>query len=99
MSGYETVLYPFGEGKSSALKMFKNIDMSNVDNVFGQTEAFTNTLQRDLSIQNTCTSANEARFRIYRVHKGFRKLSPTDENILSSYNESTSTNAFVESCR
>ena len=90
LSGCDTVSYPFGKGKKSALKLLE-IDIPGLDQVLGQPGATHAQLQETaykffspLYGQKGCTTMNDARVHSYRCHKKpppLKKLPPTDANL------------------
>ena len=78
LSGCDTVSYPFGKGKTSALKFLK-IDIPRIDQVFGQPGA-THAQRKEtadsfflpLYGQKSCTAMSDASDRFFR---GRKKLS------------------------
>lgn len=90
LSGCDTVSYPFGEGKQSALKVLES-DIPCLDEILGQPNV-TNaqlfetarTFSLELYGQKNCASMNEARSHLYRCRKKtppLKKLPPTDANL------------------
>ena len=90
LSGCDTVSYPFGKGKLSALKLLE-IDIPGLDQVLGQPGATHTQLQETASTfflplygQMSCTTMNDARAHFYRgrkKHPPLKKLPPTDANL------------------
>ncbi|XP_014675019.1 PREDICTED: zinc finger protein 431-like [Priapulus caudatus] len=90
LSGCDTVSYPFGKGKQSALKLLE-IDIPGLDQVLGELGATHSQLRATadsfflpLYGQKSCTTMNDARTRLYRSHKKppqLKKLPPTDVNL------------------
>ena len=90
LSGCDTVSYPFGKGKQSALKLLE-IDIPGLDQVLGelgathaQLKATADSFFFPLYGQKSCTTMNDARTRLYRSHKKppqLKKLPPTDANL------------------
>ena len=90
LSGCDTVSYPYGKGKPSALKVLE-VDIPGLDEVLGQPEATHAQLKATadsfflpLYGQQSCTTMNEARARFYRSRKKpppLKKLPPTDDNL------------------
>lgn len=90
LSGCDTVSYPFGKGKQSALKLLE-IDIPGLDQVLGepgathaQLKATAHTFFLLLYGQKSCTTMNDARARFYRGRKKpppLKKLPPTDANL------------------
>ena len=89
LSGCDTVSYPFGKGKKSALKLLE-IDIPDLDQVLGQPGAThaqhqeTHTFFLPLYGQKGCITMNDARAHLYRGHKKpppLKKLPPTDANL------------------
>ncbi|KAG0722875.1 hypothetical protein GWK47_043722 [Chionoecetes opilio] len=90
LSGCDTVSYPFGKGKLSALKLPK-IDMPGLDQVLGQPSVTHAQLQDTtctfflpLYGQKSCTTMNDTRAHLYRCRKKpppLKKLPPTDANL------------------
>ena len=91
LSGCDTVSYPFGRGKKSALKLLE-IDIPGIDQVLGQPGAAHAQLQETaytfflpLYGQKGCTTMNDARGHFYRGHKKpppLKKRPPIDANLL-----------------
>ena len=90
LSGCDTVSYPFGKGKQSALKLLET-DMPGLDQVLGQPGVTHTQLQEaaytfflPLYGQKRCTTMNDARVHFYRSRKKpppLKKLPPTDANL------------------
>ena len=90
LSGCDTVSYPFGKGKLSALKVLET-DMPALDQVLGQPSIARVQLQKtaccfflSLYCQKSCTTMNDARVHFYRSRKKppkLNKLPPTDANL------------------
>ena len=86
----DTVSYPFGKGKLSALKLLE-IGIPGLDQVFGQPGATHTQLQETASTivlplygQKSCTTMNDARAHFYCGRKKpppLTKLQPTDGNL------------------
>ena len=91
LSGCDTVSYPFGKGKKSALKLLE-INIPGLDQVLGQPGAIHVQLQETaytfflpLYGPKGCTTMNDARAHFYRCHKKpppVKKRPPTDANLL-----------------
>ena len=90
LSGCDTVSYPFGKGKPSALKVL-DMDIPGLDEVLGEPEATHAQLKATADSfflpfygQQSCTTMNEARARFFRSSKKpppLKKLPPTDDNL------------------
>ena len=90
LSGCDTVSYPFGKGKKSALKLLE-IDIPGLGQVLGQPGATHAQLQETactfflpLYGRKGCTTMNDARAHSFRCHKKpppLKKLPPTDANL------------------
>ncbi|MPC79409.1 hypothetical protein E2C01_073935 [Portunus trituberculatus] len=91
MSGCDTVSYPFGKGKTSALKLLQ-LDLPGLDGVLGQPGATSAELKATgesfflpLYGQTRCSTMNEARARLFTKQKkpsALKKLPPTDANLM-----------------
>ena len=91
MSGCDTVSYPFGKGKISALKLL-DLDLPGLDDVLGQPGATSAELKATgvafflpLYGQTRCSTLNEARVRLFTKQKKpppLKKLPPTDANLM-----------------
>ena len=89
LSGCDTVSYPFGKGKKSALKLLE-IDIG-LDQVLGQPgathaqlKATADSFFLPLYGQKSCTAMSDARTRFFRGRKKpppLKKLPPTDANL------------------
>ena len=90
LSGCDTVSYPFGKGKTSALKLLE-IDIPCIDQVLGQPDvtharlkATAESFFLPLDGQKSCTAMSDARDRFFRGRKKsqpLKKLQPTDANL------------------
>ena len=91
ISGCDTVSYPFGKGKKSALKLL-DLDLPGLDDVLGECEATSEELKATgnsffLPVYNEtgCSTMNAARVRLFTKKKkppALKKLPPTDENMM-----------------
>ena len=91
MSGCDTVSYPFGKGKISALKLLE-LDLPGLDGVLGQPGATSAELKATgdsfflpLYGQTRCSAMNEAHVRLFTRQKkppALKKLPPTDANLV-----------------
>ena len=90
LSGCDTMSYPFGKGKTSALKLLY-IDIPGIYQVLGQPGATHAQLSEaadsfflPLYGQKSCTAMSDARDRFFRGRKKpqpLKKLQPTDANL------------------
>ena len=90
LSGCDTVSYPFGKGKLSALKALET-DISALNEVLKQLNVTKVQLQKTactfflhLYGQKSCTTMNDTRVHFYRSRKKppqLKKLPPTDANL------------------
>jgi len=90
LSVCDTVLYLFGKGKKSALKLLE-INIPSLDQVFGQPGATQAQLQETaytfflpLYGQKGCTTMNDTHAHFYRGHRKpppLKKLPPTNDNM------------------
>ena len=90
LSGCDTVSYPFGKRKKSALKLL-DVYILDLDQVLGQPGVIHAQLQETaytfalpLYGQKGCTTTNDAHAHFYRGHKKpppLNKLPPTDANL------------------
>ena len=90
LSGCNTVSYPFGKGKKSAIKL-REIDIPGLDQVLGQPDASHAQLKATadsfflpLYGQKNCTAMSDAHDRFFRGRKKptpLKKLPPTDANL------------------
>ena len=91
LSGCDTVSYPNGKGKVSALKVLRETEITGLDRVLGEEDATYSDLMETgktfflhLYSQKKSTSMNSARFDIYRKRKhppSLKSLPPTDSNL------------------
>ena len=91
LSGCDTVSYPNGRGKVSALRVLTHTDIDELDSVLGEESATHTDLQKagtsfflSLYCQKESTSLNAARHGIYRKRKNpppLKSLPPTDANL------------------
>ena len=91
LSGCDTVSYPNGRGKVSALRVLTQTDIAELDSVLGEESATQTDLQKagtlfflSLYCQKESTSLNAARRDIYRKRKNpppLKSLPPTDANL------------------
>lgn len=91
LSGCDTVSYPHGKGKVSALKVLNQTDITGLDSVMGEDDATDSDLVSTgraffahLYGQKKTTSMNTARYEIYRKRKNppsLKTLPPTDSNL------------------
>ena len=91
LSGCDTVSYPNGRGKVSALRVLTQTDIDELDSVLGEESATQTDLQKagtsfflSLYCQKESTSLNAARHDIYRKRKNpppLKSLPPTDANL------------------
>ena len=92
LSGCDTVSYPFGKGKKSAIKLLE-IYIPGLDQVLGQPDATHAQLKATadsfylpLYGQKSCTAMSDARAHFFRGRKYkkpplLKKLPPTDANL------------------
>ena len=91
LSGCDTVSYPNGRGKVSALRVLTQTDIDELVSVLGEESATQTDLQKagtsfflSLYCQKESTSLNAARHDIYRKRKNpppLKSLPPTDANL------------------
>ena len=90
LSGCDTVSYPFGKGKKSALKLLEIYQVSIKCSVslapptLSSRRQHTHSFFLPLYGQKGCTTMNDARAHFYRGHKKpppLKKLPPTDANL------------------
>ena len=89
--GCDTVSYPNGRGKVSALRVLTQTDIDELDSVLGEESATQTDMQKagtsfflSLYCQKESTSLNAARHDIYRKRKNpppLKSLPPTDANL------------------
>ncbi len=92
LSGCDTVSYPTGKGKISALKVLNQTDIAGLDSVLGEENATYSDLMAtgtafflNLYGQRKSNSMNTARYEIYRKRKNpppLKSLPPTDINLV-----------------
>ena len=90
LSGCDTVSYPFGKVKKSAIKLLE-IDIQGLDQVFGQPgathaqlKATADSFFLTLYGQKSCTAMSDAHDRFFRGRKKplqLKTLPPTDANL------------------
>ncbi|XP_014670374.1 PREDICTED: uncharacterized protein LOC106811314 isoform X2 [Priapulus caudatus] len=90
LSGCDTVSYPNGKGKVSALKVLNQTNIAGLDSVLGKDDATDSDLMATgkafflhLYGQKKCTSMNASRYEIYRKQKNppsAKSLPPTNIN-------------------
>ena len=87
LSGCDTVSYPYGKGKKSALKVLMNNDIDGLgepDISQGQLKATAGAFFLALYGQKKTDSLNSARYKMYMSRKKpppLKKLAPTDNNL------------------
>ena len=91
LSGCDTVSYPYGKGKKSALKVLMNNDIDGLQDVLGepdisqgQLKAIAGAFFLALYGQKKTDSLNSARYKMYMSRKKpppLKKLPPTDNNL------------------
>ena len=92
LSGCDSVSYPCGKGKASALKVLQGSTIPGLDTVLGEPDATHSDLKDTgtaffltLYGQKKAKSINNARYQIYRGRKKppeLKKLPPTDANMM-----------------
>ena len=91
LSGYDTVSYPYGKGKQSALKVLMNTDIDGLQDALGQPDISQGQLKATAGAffpalygQKKTNSLNTARYKMYMSRKRpppLKKLPPTDSNL------------------
>ena len=91
LSGCDTVSYPYGKGKKSALKVQMNNDIDGLQDVLGEPDISQGQLKATAGAffpalygQKKTDSLNSARYKMYMSRKkppSFKKLPPTDNNL------------------
>ena len=91
LSGCDTVSYPYGKGKKSALKVLMNNDIDGLQDVLGEPDISQGQLKAPAGAffialygQKKTDSLNSARYKIYMSRKKpppLKKLPPTDNNL------------------
>ena len=91
LSGCDTVSFPYGKGKISALKVLQNNDITGLQNL-GEEDATQSDLLECVKNhflvlygQTRVNTMNEARYNFFRKRKkplGLKNLPPTDQNLL-----------------
>ena len=91
LSGCDTVSYPNGKGKASALKVLLQNDIPGLDTVLGEEYASENGLMETGTVfflvlygLKQCTSMNDARQQIFCKRKNpplLKSLPPTNSNL------------------
>ena len=87
----DTVSYPYGKGKKSALKVLMNTDIDGLHDALGEPDISQGQLKatavaffQALYCQKKTDSLNTARYKIYMSRKRpppLKKLPPTDNNL------------------
>ena len=90
LSGCDTVSYPYGKGKKSALKVLMNNDIDGLQDVLGEPDISQGQLKSTAGAfflalygQKKTDSLNSARYKMYMSRKKpppLKKLPPTDNN-------------------
>ena len=91
LSGCDTVSYPYGKGKKSALKVLMNNDIDGLQDVLGEPDISQGQLKATagafflaLYRQKKTDSLNSSRYKMYMSRKKpppLKKLPPTDNNL------------------
>ena len=91
LSGCDTVSYPYGKGKKSALKVLMNNDIDGLQDVLGEPDISQGQLKATAGAfflalygQKKTDSLNSARYKMYMSRKKpppLKKLPPTDNNL------------------
>ena len=91
LSGCDTVSYPYGKGKKSALKVLMNNDIDGLQDVLGEPDISHGQLKATAGAfflalygQKKTDSLNSARYKMYMSRKKpppLKKLPPTDNNL------------------